>query len=627
MCGIAGLFNVNLKEEEWVAHLNEMSDQLIHRGPDQFGIWFDPSKKIGLAHRRLSILDTSELGKQPMQSQNSRYKMVYNGEIYNFKDLKKELEGKGVTFKSQSDSEVLLTAFETWGLRESLLKIKGMYAIALWDRKVEELILIRDPIGMKPLYYFHFNNLFGFASEIKSFKSLPFINFTINETAVQEFLCHNYIPSTYSIYENIHKLEPGCFLRINNDLKKIETIPYWSLKNCSAQTDLLTGYSENELLEKTEDVLTSIIEEHMISDVSLGAFLSGGIDSSLVTSLMQKVSDKPIKTFSIGFEEEEYNEANYACDIANHLKTDHHEMIVSSKNGLNYLPSILGAFDEPFSDSSQLPTWILCRETRRNVKVALSGDGGDELFAGYQRYQLAEKLNNQADLIPNIIKPSLKFLNKKLSPVFNQSVRNKLYTANNTILENQQKNIYAFLVKHSKNPEFYLKNKTKYSLFLENHPVWNEEMNLSEMMTMFDMSSYLPNDILTKVDRCSMAHSLEARVPLLDSRFIEFCFSLPQTVRFQNEPKAFLKSLLNRYVPKVLYERPKKGFGIPLDNWLKNDLKEWGDDLLNSKSFKESQLWDQKAVNALWMDHQRGVVNNQYLLWNILVFQHWVNSQ
>lgn len=648
MCGIAGY----ISDEKFDSNIAmQMCDKIKSRGPDDFGIWTDYNCGIHLTHRRLSILDLSEAGSQPMISKSGRYVIAYNGEIYNHMYLRKEIEKKSfnpISWRGFSDTETLLQSIEFWGLFETLKKAVGMFAFTIWDRKEKHLYLVRDRIGEKPLYYGFSKNVFLFASELKSIKVHPAFNseLDINSIGLQQQF--GYVPSPHTIYKNINKLDPGTILKIDfqNGFKKainsIEKTKYWSIKNSiiKGKNNPFLGNS-NEAAKKLDSLLTNSIKQQMISDVSLGAFLSGGIDSSAVVALMQAQSTSPIKTFTLGFNERVYDESVHAKKIANHFGTDHHEIILSSNDVLSSIPSISSIYDEPFSDSSQIPTYLISKFAKNYVTVSLSGDGGDEIFGGYNRYLFVEKFWHSISFLPlssrKIIKKILKripnyniekfislfqfLLSKKFK---NYNIVDKIQKILNILDSSNINELYMRLISHW-TPEQLLINK---NLINKNEILKNFscdlDLNHTEKIMAIDSMIYLPDDILVKTDRASMSVSLENRSPFLDYRIFEYSWSLPKEMKiYKGKTKWILREVLKNYLPIDLIERPKMGFGLPLDIWLRTSLRDWAEELLNENKLKNQCFFDVKYVRKKWSEHISGEKNWHNHIWNILMFQSW----
>lgn len=644
MCGVAGLFNKTASLESSTAKLELMLAAIERRGPDAMGTWTDNTGLI-FGHRRLSILDLSDAGKQPMSFED-RFHMTYNGEIYNFLELKKDLISKGFKFVSETDSEVLLKLFAHYGVDTALSKIKGMFAIALWDSTQETLTLIRDRSGEKPLYYGHVADDFVFASEIKAIKASSGEKLTLNTGSLASFFRHNYIAGPQTIYNEIFKLEPGSYLSLSlSDLKEKrvpEAKKYWALDPNQVSTYKGGFTSAKNDLSK---LLDGVVSNQMISDVSLGSFLSGGVDSSLVTAVMQKLSNKPVKTFSIGFEESQLNEAPYAKDVAKHLGTDHTEFYVTSKDCLDWVEKIPEIYSEPFSDSSQIPTSIVSQMAREQVTVCLSGDGADEIFCGYSRYKMAHDAYAKIQSVPTyaksiaapivsiapeiMVNASYNFLRnfkKGLPEVKNP--KQKITKALSFKGDESFIDFYRGLVSHSTKPEtLVLDSKENTSEFNKNTFYSHPALKNYDKMMLLDFNSYLPGDILTKVDRASMYSSLETRVPFLDHELVELAWSLPLEYKMgEMGTKTILKSLVYDYIPQRIMDRPKSGFGIPIRTWVDVDLKPMITDLLSTDSVKRAGALEHKAVTKIVDDHYNGKVNNEYLIWDLLMFRLWQNK-
>lgn len=627
MCGIAGIVDCHGQLNDIEHNLKGMINTLHHRGPDGEGIWFDNLLGIGLGHKRLSIIDLSDEGKQPMTSSNNRYVITYNGEVYNFKKLRIELERLGCTFRGHSDTEVILSAFETWGIEKSISRFIGMFALALWDRAKKKLYLVRDRLGIKPLYFGHVNGSFVFASELKAFRSFPKFDRVINRDAITLFLRHNYIPAPYSIYAGISKLEPGQILTldVNTENKQdYEIGTYWSAATIAKQgvNNPFTG-SVIEAVDHLDILLKDAIKLRMLADVPLGAFLSGGIDSSLVTALMQTQSSSPVKTFSIGFNEASYNEAVYAKAIADHLGTQHTELYVTPAEAMAVIPQLPSLFDEPFSDSSQIPTFLVSQLARKYVTVSLSGDGGDELFHGYSRYFHTQNIWRKLSFIPQSLRPSLAHLAKAFSKITGE----KMQSLSDILTLSNPDELYRRSMSHWKKPTAVVLNATEPLTSLTD-PELNPQLHeLANRMMHYDLVSYLPDDILTKVDRSSMGVSLEARVPLLDHRVVEFAWRLPLSLKIkQSQGKWILRQLLYRYVPQKLVERPKMGFGVPIGAWLRGPLRDWAENLLDEQRLHEEGFFDPVPIRKKWQEHLAGKNYCHYYLWDVLMFQSWLDA-
>jgi asparagine synthase (glutamine-hydrolysing) len=649
MCGIAGFIggrSFNGEEASPHAILGRMISQLIHRGPNDFGEWIDFDNQIALGHRRLSILDLSPNGRQPMISQSARYVIVFNGEIYNYLDIRKKIPT--FSYRGDTDTEVLLAAFDRWGIEETLNQIEGMFAFAVWDRLKKELILARDKIGEKPLYYgwqgSYLDKAFLFGSELKALKVHPSFQGCINSNSVHLYLKNNNVPEPYSIYEEIYKLGPGEFATLSLKNSSLKIQKYWNLINVieSGFTNQFIGTSI-EASRRLEYIISQAINRQMMGDVPVGLFLSGGIDSSLVAALAQTRSSTPIKSFAIGFTEKEYDEAVHARAVANYLKTDHQEMYLSPRDAISVIPILASVYDEPFSDSSQIPMILVSRLTKNKVTVALSGDGGDELFGGYNRYRtnfgLLKKIRRipfglrkmmaktilsiSADTLNSIAKSTISHL-----PISMQysNVGEKMHKVAIFLASNSCADAYDSLTSNWKNPsEIMLKGNLPNLQFPEINTLGLSD---AEMMMALDMLNYLPNDILTKVDRASMSTSLEVRAPFLDSQVINFAWQLPLAMKINgSNTKWILRDILKRHVPNEIIDRPKMGFGIPLGGWLRGPLRGWAEDLLMEKKLSDHGLFSVKNVQNLWNDHLNRKSGLQNKLWSILMFQSWIEAQ
>jgi asparagine synthase (glutamine-hydrolysing) len=636
MCGFAGYLSKKINVTN--ATLAAMGKAIQHRGPDSSDTWTNSEYHIGLVHQRLAIQDLSPHGNQPMTSKSQRYVIAFNGEIYNFNKIREELIPEGHTFTGNSDTEVMLAAFEEWGLEKALSKFAGMFAFALVDLKRKELILARDRMGEKPLYYGEHNGGWLFGSELKALKQHSAWQGEINRDALPLLLRHNFIPAPHTIYKNIYKLLPSTFVRISLESKElIETKKYWSLAPCFSfeQSDEYTDF--NSASKVLEEKLNSVIAEQMIADAPLGAFLSGGIDSSTTTALMQKQSDKKIKTFTIGFSEPEYNEAEHAKAVAKHIGTEHTELYVSAKDALDLIPRLPDIYDEPFADSSQLPTFLLCKMTKEKVTVALSGDGGDELFCGYSRYmQYAQSWQQRNTLKHRVKKTALnlpsntlartsKLLMKTQRDLSLESIQEKIkrerVIANTSTISEFYKEGVSYWVK----PESIIVSGKEPNYSLSEEPPAHIAHDLHKTMMWQDLNWYLPDDILVKVDRAAMANSLETRVPMLDHRIVEFALGLPINMNVKgNTGKQLLRSVLFRHVPKELIERPKVGFAIPKAKWLREDLRDWAESLLNEKRLDNEGYWNTKIIRQKWQEHLKGEADNSFQLWGVLIFQDWL---
>jgi asparagine synthase (glutamine-hydrolysing) len=639
MCGITGFWTskvgIELRETA-----GEMARAIRHRGPDDSGEWTDIKAGLAVAHRRLSILDLSPQGHQPMLSPSGRYVIVFNGEVYNYEELRKELPRQA--WKGHSDTEVMLAAFEHWGIERSLHRFIGMFAFAVWDQEERKLYLVRDRLGIKPLYYGWVHGTFLFGSELKALRAHPCFQAQIDRGSLALLMRHNYIPHPYSIYEGVKKLPPGTLLKVVSPEQIAEPSAFWSAR------EIAEFGSRNPLaldpqaaMEQLEELLRDAIRLRMLADVPLGAFLSGGVDSSTVVALMQSLSARPVRTFSIGFEESGYNEAPYAAAVANHLGTHHTELYLSPADAQAVIPQLPCFYDEPFSDSSQIPTYLVSRLARQSVTVALSGDGGDELFAGYPRYELAAKMSS-LKMIPQFARRGaasvLRFLSAETwNKLFRHAaplIPKKLFARRPgeqmdrlaaLLRADSSEQVYLSFLSHWDSPAELVPGSIEHGTALTDP---QRQALLSEpipRMMFLDLVSYLPDDILTKVDRASMAVSLEARVPILDHRVVEFAWKLPMSLRVRNrKEKWLLRQLLYKFVPPSLIERPKMGFGIPIGAWLRGALRDWAEELLNPVRVKQEGFFDPGLVRRVWNEHVSGERNWQYHLWDVLMFQAWL---
>jgi len=615
-----------------------MAAALVHRGPDDGQCWSDSQSRVAFGHRRLAIVDLSPAGRQPMVSASGRFTIAYNGEVYSYRDIRRELESDGVRFRGHSDTEVILEGFDRWGIPATLERMIGMFAIALWDNRDRELHLLRDRLGIKPLYWGSVNGGLIFASELKALRAHPGWEPTLNRDAVAAFLRHNYIPAPHSIYKGINKLEPGCHLRFRPDCEP-DVQRYWDFRKVAKSG--IAGrldVSLDEATRRLDTLLLDAVGRRMVADVPLGALLSGGIDSSVVTSLMQAQSGRPIRTFSIGFSESGFDEAPHARAIAEHLGTDHTELYVDASQALEVIPRLPDFYDEPFADSSQIPTFLVCELSRRHVTVALSGDGGDEVFAGYNRYLFAERGWRRLQRLPLALRRlSARILRRipetaldSCARLLPETVRPgqfglKVRKASLALLHETPDSMYRQMLTHWDDPGRLVRDAREPRGELWDDTLAAEVPNFTERMQYLDTLTYLPDDILTKVDRASMAVSLEARVPLLDHRVVEFAWSLPFDFRMANgQSKLVLRKVLENYLPTRLTERPKMGFGIPIDSWLRGPLREWAESLLNERRLEVQGLLEPAPILQHWLAHQRGE-NNAYALWNVLVLQAWLD--
>lgn len=613
-----------------------MTGSLFHRGPDGDGIWVDEAASIGFGHRRLAIVDLSEAGRQPMVSADGRWVVTYNGEIYNANDLRSELEGEGARFRGHSDTEVLVEACARWGVEATLPRLIGMFAFGLWDTRDRCLYLVRDRLGIKPLYWAEFGDLFLFGSELKALRAHAGWTPDVDRDSLSAYMRHNYVPGPATIYRQVQKLEPGYMLVVPAG-GGCRTQPYWRLQDVAreGQANRCT-LDADAAVDELERVLGDAVRRRMVADVPLGAFLSGGIDSSLVVALMQANSDQPVRTFSIGFREHGYDEARYAREVAAHLGTDHTELYVEARHAMDTIPRLAEMFDEPFADSSQIPTLLVSEMTRKHVTVALSGDGGDELFAGYTRYFQAAGLLPVIGGLPGGLRRAVAAAIRSLPPAGWSALfglvpgrwrppqpGDKMHKLAD-VLSGTEESYYRTLVSHWTEPDRLVLGGSERRGLLWDRSVETIVPDAIERMQYLDTLTYLPDDILTKVDRTSMAVSLEARVPLLDHRVAAFAWSLPPAFKVRDGGgKWLLRQLLLKHVPGRLVDRPKMGFGVPIDAWLRGPLRDWAEDLLSPDRLRDDGYFDPAQVREIWAEHLCGGRNWQYLIWDVLMFQLW----
>jgi len=638
MCGIAGFLD---RQGQFGAdRLRElvtgMTDAIAYRGPDDSGAWEDPASGIALGHRRLSIIDLSAEGHQPMAGPGGNQIIVFNGEIYNFLELREQLEACGYRFRGHSDTEVMLAAFAQWGLDAAVRRFNGMFAFALWDQRERRLSLCRDRLGKKPLYYGWAGTTLLFGSELKALRAHPAFRAEIDRNAVALFMRHGYIPAPWTIYKGFYKLPPATHLTITplDCGANPAPVPYWSARE-AAERGVGNRISDfDEAIAELDALLRSAVGMRMIADVPLGAFLSGGIDSSLVVSLMQALSGQPVKTFCIGFEEQTHNEAIYARAVAQHLGTDHTEMVLTARQALDVVPRLPRMFDEPFADSSQIPTFLVSEMARRHVTVSLSGDGGDELFAGYSAYTSSARFFQKYGWMPGPIRTAAaqvlqgvpqSLWNRVLPGNGEASGGARVHRLASILRQSDEGTVYRNLASYWEEPQRIVPGSTELpTAFTTGQAAGLADM--TEKMMLLDSLVYLPDDILAKVDRASMAVSLEARGPLLDYRLFEFAWRVPLKFKQRDgKGKWILRELLNRYVPRELVDRPKSGFAIPVAEWLRGPLKPWAEDLLNASHLRQEGLLDSAAVHRIWKEHLDGY-NWSFRMWAVLMLESWIRE-
>jgi asparagine synthase (glutamine-hydrolysing) len=647
MCGLVGFFGGVAGDDGDEVLLRRMVDTLFHRGPDDGGYWCNSEQRVGLGHRRLAIVDLSPAGHQPMLSATGRYVVAFNGEIYNHLEIRRELEVetriKGLTWKGGSDTETLLAGIEVWGLEATLKKSIGMFAIALWDNQKNTLMLARDRIGEKPMYYGWqgkgCERVFLFGSELKALKVHPAFVAEIDRGALCLLLRHNYIPAPYSIYQGIKKLEPGSLLTISLAQPEPKICKYWDAVEVALDVvaQPFEGTPE-QAVDGLEVLAKDAIRQQMMADVPLGAFLSGGIDSSAVVALMQAQSSRPVKTFTIGFNEEGYNEALHAKAVAKHLGTDHTELYVTAQQAMDVIPKLPSLYCEPFGDSSQIPTFLLSQLAKQHVTVSLSGDAGDELFCGYNRYQLTSNLWRGISSVPMPLRSLVAKGITAISPASWDNVGrfmpgtdkwnslgDKFHKGASVLTSRTVDDLYLGMVSHLSKPEDCVIDGFEPPTNLTGLRPDLGGLNAVERMMALDTISYLPDDILVKVDRASMGVSLEGRVPFLDHRIVEFAWRLPLNYKLKDgQTKWPLRQVLYRYVPRELIERPKMGFGVPLHDWLRGPLREWAESLLDEVRLQNEGYFHPTPIRKMWAEHLSGRRNCMAILWNVLIFQSWL---
>jgi len=651
MCGIVGFWQSGYDADTARRVLTDMECALKHRGPDDSGIWFEPQVGLGFGHRRLSIVDLSPEGHQPMASASGRFTICFNGEVFNFGSLMEELQRLGHRFRGHSDTEVMLAAFEQWGLEASVKRFVGMFAFALWDAQERTLHLVRDRLGIKPLYYGWQQGVLLFGSELKGLRAHPAFHADVDRDALALFLRHGYIPAPHTIYQGIRKQQPGTILtlREGRPAEQMEERAFWSAREV-VETGMRAPLklSDEEAIEQLDAALRDSVRLRMVADVPLGAFLSGGVDSSTVVALMQAQSSRPVRTFSIGFNEEAYNEAPYARAVAQHLGTDHTELTVTPREAMAVIPRLPSMYDEPFADSSQIPTFLVSQLTRQHVTVSLSGDGGDELFGGYDRYPQAVELWQRMHKLPRwtrraaagmirstpagLLDAGLGWMKPMLSRYgrFQHNTRpaDKLRKLADLLDSQSPVQAYHRSLSYWHQPEAVAIHSSEPATALVNPAMWADLPSVYSLFMYLDLVTYLPDDILVKVDRASMAVALEARVPLLDHRVVELSWRLPFDLKVRNgERKWILRRVLDRYVPRSLIERRKMGFGVPVFDWLRGPLRPWADALLDERRLTSEGYLNPAPIRTAWRQHLEQGMNQGARLWNVLMFQAWLEEQ
>ena len=653
MCGLAGFIGGDWSGgPERVAGLaREMSRVIRHRGPDSSGHWLDQDSRLALAHARLAIVDLSPAGDQPMISGSGRYVVSYNGEIYNHLGLRRRLEteGRAPAWAGHSDTETLLAAIEAWGLPQALELAVGMFAFALWDRAERRLVLARDRLGEKPLYYgwqgIGSNVVFLFASELKALSRHPLFEGQVSRRALSLFMRHNYVPAPWSIYEGINKLPPGCYLTLDQGSRVPNLHSYWS--GAAVATEGVANplrLSANEAVDELERHLLDAVGQQMVADVPLGAFLSGGVDSSTVVALMQAQSARPVKTFTIGFHETDYNEAEHAKAVARHLGTDHTELYVTAEEAQSVIPRLPVIYDEPFADSSQVPTRLVAELARQHVTVSLSGDAGDELFGGYNRYILTQSLWRKLAAVPRPLRSAMAGALTSLSPTRWNMIAgavqpllpakarlsvpgDKIHKGAAVLASHSPAELYLGLVSLWRDPASVVIGGEEPPTMLTGAMPPLDGLGVIERMMALDMLTYLPDDILAKVDRAAMSVSLETRVPFLDHRIVEFAWRLPLDCKLRDgKSKWALRQVLYRHVPAEIIERPKMGFGVPIGDWLRGPLRDWAEALISPERLAAEGYFRPEPIRRIWAEHLAGRANMQHLLWCVLMFQAWLEA-
>ena len=640
MCGFAGFWQQpGWPKEQLLDTALEMAGALQHRGPDDAGSWCDADVGLGFGFRRLSVIDVSAEGRQPMVSSCGRFVIAYNGEVYNFPDLRRDLEAQGQQFRGHSDTEVILAAIARWGLEQALKRFVGMFAFALWDRQDHRLKLVRDRFGIKPLYWGISDGVLLFGSALRGLRPHPAFRGRIDRDILTLYLRHNYIPDPHCIYHGFQKLSPG-YLAVFQGPREPEIRCWWSARKVAvAGNSSPLQVSDGDALEQLDHIARQAVSQRMVADVPLGAFLSGGIDSSLVVSLMQAQSNRPVKTFTIGFHEKDHNEAVFARRVAEHLNTDHTELYLHHREAMEVIPGLPEYWDEPFGDSSQIPTYMVSRMARAEVTVCLSGDGGDELFGGYNHHRDRLRHDRKAHLIPRILRRPVAAGLRLLQPEGWPRVQRMWdRTRAGPVLLNRRlrqliarlevdpgQELYQMVLSQHRQPASLMYRHDEPTTLLRDPSLQADLPGLHERMMYLDTVTYLTGDILTKLDRASMAVSLEARVPLLDHRLYEFAWRLPLRQRVgPGQGKKMLRALLRRYVPPALFERPKQGFSIPVGDWLRGPLRSWADELLQEERLRREGFFDPRTIRQLWIRLQNGHREHVGCLWGVLSFQMWL---
>jgi asparagine synthase (glutamine-hydrolysing) len=649
MCGITGCFEPDAARarQDLEAIATRMASTIAHRGPDDSGVWVDERAGIALGHRRLSIIDLSPMGHQPMTSGSGRFLIAFNGEIYNYRELRQSLESEAdrPAFRGSSDTEVMLAGFDRWGIEAAVRKFNGMFAFAVWDRREKALTLVRDRTGEKPLYYGWMGRSFIFGSELKALRAHPDFRGEIDRNSTALFLRHGYVPAPYSIYKGIAKLPAASILTINANKTSYGPVPYWHLKQVVEEgTRNCLQLTDDDAADQLDSLLSDAIGRRMIADVPLGAFLSGGIDSSTVVALMQKQSARPVRTFTIGFREPGYNEAEDARAVSAHLGCDHTELYVTASEAMAVIPRLPSLYDEPFADSSQIPTHLVSHLARAHVTVSLSGDGGDEVFGGYTRYLWASSVWRGIGWAPRNARAWLSAVYLRVPASVSESIftaagpflpgaakqsrpTEKLQKLAEILPAHDRESLYRELVSQWRNPTAVVVGASELPTLLTEREGWPDLGSFVERMMYLDTATYLADDILVKLDRASMGVALESRVPLLDHRVIEFAWQLPLAMKVRGGvTKWLLRRVLSKYVPSELVDRPKSGFAIPVHEWLRGPLRGWAEELLDAGRLTREGFLDPGPIRAKWAEHLSRKRNWVHSLWNVLMFQSWLEE-
>lgn len=642
MCGIAGFAFSMMSGDEARQIAGRMASSLDHRGPDDSGVWCDDRVGVSLGHTRLAVIDPSPLGRQPMASADGRFVLAFNGEIYNHRTVRKDLSTR---FRGDSDTEVLVEAIASWGVDQALRRVDGMFAFAVWDRELGTLTLARDRLGEKPLYYGFAGRTFLFGSELKSFLVHPAFEARIDRSALTLYFRYGYVPTPHSIYQGVHKLPPGTLVEVSADAPPWTSGPgpvreYWSLRQVAGEsTSPYADVPAEHVLDEFDDVLARSVRERMVADVPLGAFLSGGIDSTAIVAMMQRQSDRPVRTFTVGIDSTDYDESAHAARVARFLGTDHTELRVTGDDAVHTIPSLPHVYDEPFADSSQIPTMLISRLTRQHVTVALSGDGGDELFGGYTRYLLYRRVWDRLGAVPAPVRTGMARGIQSIPdgawdrigaiPAVQRRVsrpREKARKLAAVLPLESPEQMYHHLMSQWSDPGALVVGGVEPPDRFEESRTWSSPADATQRLMLLDALTYLPDDILTKVDRASMAASLEVRVPFLGREVVEFAWRLPLDLKIRgDEGKWLLRRLVDRHVPSELMDRPKMGFGIPVGDWLRGPLRGWAEDLLSPARLRADGFLAVAPVREVWARHLHGS-DLTFPLWTVLMFQSWLDS-